>query len=155
LPLAAGGRWCEGPAKKNRRTFSRTFAKSQTHPPPLRLFFALTFVFSTFLGVSRQGEFKNTIKIFLQKVHVESRKLFPKFRQKISMSVFPRLFLFYRVFGCFSAMGVQKTTKTFYKKNRVEKFLQKNRPKTQNRLYLDFFYHVFGRFSMRGVQKRD
>jgi hypothetical protein len=48
----------------------RTFAKSQTHPPAIRLFFSLIF-FSTFLGVSRQGEFKNTIQIFLQKIHVE------------------------------------------------------------------------------------
>ena len=48
------------------------FAKSQTHPPTIRHFFFLTFFFSTFLGVSRQGEFKNTIKIFWQKVRVEN-----------------------------------------------------------------------------------
>jgi hypothetical protein len=73
--------------------------------------------FSTFLGVSRQGEFKNAIKMFLQKS--PCRKLFhlPRKSTKISVSVFPRLFVFYRVFRCFSAMGVQK--------NRVEKFLQK------------------------------
>jgi hypothetical protein len=40
----------------------------------------LTFFLSTFLGVFRQGEFKNTIKIFLQKVHVENFS--PKKRQK-------------------------------------------------------------------------
>jgi hypothetical protein len=43
----------------------RTFAKSQTHPPAIRTFFFLDFFLSTFLGVSRQGEFKNTIQIFL------------------------------------------------------------------------------------------
>jgi hypothetical protein len=54
-------------------------------------------------------------------------------------------------------MGVQKhNKKACYKKNRVEKFLQKNRQKIQNRLFLWIFvYHVFGRFSVRGVQKHD
>jgi hypothetical protein len=106
----------------------RTFAKSQTPHPPSDFFF-LDFLFSTFLGVSRQEEFKNTIKIFLQKVHVEN--FFQKV-DKISMSVFPRLFLFYRIFGCFSAMGVQKHHKNVLQKNRVEKFLRKIRPKIQN-----------------------
>jgi hypothetical protein len=85
------------------------------------------------------------------------RKIFPKKSTKISMTVFPRLFLFYRVFGCFSAMGVQAKTlqKMFCKKNRVEKFVQKNRPKIQNRCFLDFLYHFFGRFWVRGVQKHE
>jgi hypothetical protein len=52
--------------------------------------------------------------------------------------------------------GSSKTLqKTFYKKNRVEKFLQKKRPKIQNRFFLYFFNHVFGRFSVRGVNKHD
>jgi len=38
----------------------------------LRAALAALRLFSTCLGVSRQGEFKNTIKIFLQKVHVEN-----------------------------------------------------------------------------------
>jgi hypothetical protein len=78
------------------------------------------------LGVSRQEEFKNTTKTFLQKVHVEKKS---KISTKISMSVSPRLFLFYRVFGCFSAMGVQKHYKKRYQKNRVEKFFTKNSTK--------------------------
>jgi hypothetical protein len=41
------------------------------------------------LGVSRQGEFKNTKQILLQKVHVEN--FFQQKSTKISMSVFPRL----------------------------------------------------------------
>jgi hypothetical protein len=82
----------------------------------------LTFFFSTFLGVSRQGEFKNTTKIFLQKVHVEN--IFQTNRQKIRCPFFLDFF-FNRVFGCFSAMGVQKhyqkklqkiVSKSFYKK---------------------------------------
>jgi hypothetical protein len=52
------------------------------------------------------------------------RKLFQNKSTKISMSVFPRLFLFYRVFGCFLAMGVQKYYKKRFAKNRVEMFLQ-------------------------------
>jgi hypothetical protein len=77
------------------------------------------------LGVSRQGEFKNTIQIFLQKVHVENFFFSPEKSTKISKSVFPRLLLFNRVFECFSAMGVQKhskknapkiVSKSFYKK---------------------------------------
>jgi hypothetical protein len=53
-------------------------------------------------------------------------------------------------------MGVQKHyKKSFYKKNRVQKFLQKIRPKVQNRLFLEFFNHVFGRFLVRGAQKHD
>jgi hypothetical protein len=46
----------------------------------------------------------------------------------------------------------KNTKKRFAKKHRVEKFLQKIRPKIQNRIFVDFFYHVLGRFSVRGVQ---
>jgi hypothetical protein len=47
------------------------------------------------------------------------------------------------------------TTKNVLQKSRVEKFLQKNRQKIQNRLFLGFFNHVLGRFSARGVKKHD
>jgi hypothetical protein len=81
-------------------------------------------------------------------------KTFPKISTKISMSVFPRLFLFYRVFGCFSAMGVQKHyKKTFCKKNHVEKFLQKIRPKIQNRLILEKKLSRFWAFLDEGSSK--
>jgi hypothetical protein len=44
------------------------------------------------------------------------------------MSIFPRFVLFYRGFGCFSAMGVQEhNQKRIAKKNRVEKFLQQKK----------------------------
>jgi hypothetical protein len=71
--------------------------------------------FSTFLGVSRQGELKNTTQIFLQKVHVEN---FFKIK-KIDASFSSILFLFYRVFGCFSARGVQKHHKKRFTKKIV------------------------------------
>jgi hypothetical protein len=47
----------------------------------------------------------------------------------------------FRVFlGDGSSTALQKT---FYKKNRVEKFLQKIRPEIQNRLFLEFFVITF------------
>jgi hypothetical protein len=81
------------------------------------------------LGVSRQGEFKNTIELFLQKFHVENFS--QKIAQKDNVS-FSSTFLFYRVFGCFSAMGVR----------------QKNRPEIQN----DFFSISF--ITCLGVSRR-
>jgi hypothetical protein len=68
------------------------------------------------------------------------RKLFPKFRQKISMTVFPRLFLFYRVFGCFSAMGLQK----HYKKRFAKKIMSKKiNKKFDQKSKTDFFSKRF------------
>jgi hypothetical protein len=76
-----------------------------------------------FLGVSRQGEFKNTIKVFWQKVRVES---FSQNFDKIFDVSFSSPFLFYRVFGCFSAMGVQKHyKKRFAKKIASKRFYKK------------------------------
>jgi hypothetical protein len=105
------------------------------------------------LGVSRQGEFKNTIKIFWQKVRVENFS--QNFDQNFDVSFSSTFFVLshFRVF--FSDGSSKALQKTFYKKNRVEKFLQKIRPKVQNRLFAIFFYHGFGRFSVRGVQKHD
>jgi hypothetical protein len=62
------------------------------------------------------------------------------------MTVFPRLFLFYRVFRfrVFLSDGSSKTLqKTFCKKNHVEFFLQKIRPKIQNRLFLENKFITF------------
>jgi preprotein translocase subunit SecY len=56
-------------------------------------------------------------------------------------------------------MGVQKHYQKRFAKQEtghVEKFLQKIRPKIQNRLFqlfLGFVYRVLGRISVRGVQK--
>jgi hypothetical protein len=76
------------------------------------------------------GEFKTTIKMFLQKVHVEN---FPrKNRQKLRCRFFLGFYVLSR-FRVFLSDGSSKALqKTFCKTNRVEKFLQKNRQKIQN-----------------------
>jgi hypothetical protein len=89
------------------------------HPAFVSLVFFLV-RFWAFLG---EGGPKKTI------VRSESRKLFPEIRQKKPMPVPPRLLLFYRVFGCFSATGVQK----HHKRRTAKKFLQKARSKIKNR----------------------
>jgi hypothetical protein len=75
------------------------------------------------LGVSRQGGFKNTIPIFWQNVRAEN--LFQNFDKNFDVS-FPSAFLVLSHFRVFFSDWSSKTLqKTFYKKNRVEKFLQK------------------------------
>jgi hypothetical protein len=74
--------------------------------------------FRAFLGKG-SSKFKQKNPILLQKVDAES--LFQKKSTKTSMSVFPRLVLFYRGFGCFSAMGVQKHYKKRFAKTIVSK----------------------------------
>jgi hypothetical protein len=63
--------------------------------------------------------------------------------------------LFYRVFRCFLAMGVQK----HYNERVAEKSCRKAFSKKSTKKTPDFFsiavYHVFGSFSVRGVQKHD
>jgi hypothetical protein len=82
-------------------------------------------------------------------------KTFPKkIDKKIDVSFSSTFFVLSRFRVFFSDGSSKALQKTFCKKYRVEKFLPKNRLKTQNRLFLDFFYHVFGRFSVRGVQKQ-
>jgi hypothetical protein len=102
-----------GAAKKKIDGPTRAFTKSQTHPPTPPTFFFLAFFFSTFLGVSRQGEFKNTIKIFLQKVHV---KTFPKILTKNFDVSFSSTFFVLFGFRRFSAMRVQKRYKKCFAK---------------------------------------
>jgi hypothetical protein len=72
------------------------------------------------------------------------------------MSVFPRLFVFYRISGCFSAMGVQKHYKKVLQTNRVarRKAFTKNSTENPKPIFSRFFfYHVFGRFSVQGELK--
>jgi hypothetical protein len=139
-----------GAGKKKIDGPPRAFAKSQTHPTTIRHFFSW-FFFRTFLGVSRQGEFKNTIQIFLQKVHVE--KYFQYFDKKIDVS-FSSTFFVLSCFRVFFSDGSSKTLqKTFCKKNRVEKFLQKIRPKIQNRLFLEIVLSRFWAFLDEGSSK--
>jgi hypothetical protein len=127
-------------------------AKNKPLDPPVHLlnprpthptadFFSGLYVFGCF---SVRG-FKNTSKILLQKVHVEN--FFRKIDKIFDVS-FSSTFLFYRVFGCFSAMGVQK----HYEK-RVKNILHKNRQKIQNRLFLDFCFITFLGVSRWGNSK--
>jgi hypothetical protein len=134
---------CRGAGKKKVDGPPRAFAKSQTHPPTIRLFFL-----SKVLGVSRQGEFKNTIKIFLQKVHVEKQlKNFDKNFEVSFSSIFFVLSCFRFVlscFGCFSAIGVQNTTKNVLQKKSCRKVFTKKSTKnpkpTFSRLFLSRFW---------------
>jgi hypothetical protein len=115
-----------------------------------------------------QGEFKVKVqkhhKNIFTEVHVEKKikiKIFDKnFDVSFSSIFFVLSFIaFSGVLCVFSfqrtAMGVQKHYKKRLPKKIVSKsFLQKIRPKIQNRLLLEFFFITFfGRFSMRGVQK--
>jgi hypothetical protein len=85
------------------------------------------------------------------------QKLFPRKlsenRQKLRCQFFLDFFFVLSRFQVLLSDGSSKTQqKTFYKKNRVEKFLQKNRQKNAKPMFSRlFFYHVFGRFSVRGV----
>jgi hypothetical protein len=92
----------------------------------------------------------------MQKVHVEnffrenSQKIDKNFDVSFSSTSFV-LLRFQVLLGDGSSKALQKT---FYKKNRVEKFLQKNRQKSKTDFFSIFFYHVFGRFSVRGVRTK-
>jgi hypothetical protein len=106
------------------------------------------------LGVSRQGEFKNTIKIFWQKVR-EEKNFSQNFDQNFDVSFSSTSVVLSR-FRVFFSDGSSKTLqKTFYKKNRVENCLQKFDQKSKTDFFSILFYHVFGHFSVRGVQKHD
>jgi hypothetical protein len=129
-----------------------------TNQPPKDFFSSLFFLvrFWAFLGKG-SSNVKNTTKIFLQKVHVENffRENSQKIEKKIDI-VFPQLFLLYRVFRCFLAMGVQKHYKKCFTKKSCRKVFQKKRPKKSKTDFFSIcFYHVFGRFSVRGAQKHD
>jgi hypothetical protein len=103
------------------------------------------------LGVSRQGEFKNTTNIFWQKVRVEN--FFQNFDKNFDVSFLSTFFVLshFRVF--FSDGSPKTLQKTFYKKHRVEKFLQKIRPKVQNQIFLELFFITFLGVSRRGEFK--
>jgi hypothetical protein len=144
----------------------RGAAKRKRRPPPVKLpnpnpptrhptYFSWLF-FSTFLGVSRQGEFKNTIKLFVQKVHVENFSQNQNNRQKIQCQ-FSSTFFVLSCFRVFLSDGVQKHyKKRFAKKSCRKAFTKKStkNPKLKKKFSI-FFHYVFGRFSVRGVQKHD
>jgi hypothetical protein len=114
----------------------------------------LTFFFSAFLGVSRQGEFKNTTNIILQKVHVEnfSQKNRQKFRCQFPLD----FFCFIAFSGVSQRWEFKNKQKNVLQKTSCQKVLTKNSTKNpKNEIFSIFFNHVFGRFSVRGVQKHD
>jgi hypothetical protein len=123
-----------------------------THPPS-ELFF-LIFFFSTFLGVSRQGEFKNTINIFLQKVHVETFS--QNFNENFDVCFSSTSFVLSRFRVFFSDRSSKTRQKTLYKKIVSKGFFKKFDQKPKTDFFSISFYHVFGRFLVmlvRGVQK--
>jgi hypothetical protein len=141
-----------GAAKNNRRTPTYIFYIAD--PPtrhPTFFFLDLFFVrFSAFLG---KGSSKTPLKYFCKK-STETRNF------DASFSLLDFFCFNNNTFIAFSGVSqrweFKSTTKNVLQKNRVEKFLQKNRSKIQNRFVSRFyFYHVLGRFLVRGVQKHD
>jgi hypothetical protein len=141
------GRGCKGHSK-NKVTDPYVYLINfrVTNNPKILFFF--TFFFSTFLGVSRWGEFKNTILKKKQKAHVKnfSRENSQKIDKNFDVSFSSIFFLFYRVFRCFLAMGVQK----HYKKRLTKKSC---RQKIPNRFFLDFLLSRFWAFLGEGSSK--
>jgi hypothetical protein len=111
---------CEGPPSKKKSTAPpvHLLDPRPTHPPSD---FFLDFFLVRFWAFLGKGSSKTSLMFFAKS---PCRKLSPNKSTKISMSVFPRLFWLYRVFRCFSAMGVQKHYKKGFAKQIVfEKFL--------------------------------
>jgi hypothetical protein len=81
-------------------------------------------------------------------------KTFPKISTNFFDVSFSSTFFVLSRFRVFLSDESSKTLqKTFYKKNRVEKFLQKIRPKIQNRLFLEFVLSRFWAFLDEGSSK--
>jgi hypothetical protein len=115
---ASGGGSVRGAANFFRRTPPVHLLNLRpTHPPADFFFFWFFFVrFRAFLGKGSSKTPYKYSKTFLP---------YEKKSTKISLSAFPRLFLFIAVSGVSQRWDFKNTTKTFCKKNRVEKFLQK------------------------------
>jgi hypothetical protein len=129
--------WCFGKSRGRQKKIDgppvHLLNPRPTHPPSD---FFLDFFFSALLGVSRQGEFKNTIQMFWQKVRVKN---FPQnFDKKFDVRFSSTFFVLSR-FRVFFSDGSSKTQqKTFYKKIVSKSFYN--------------CFDVFGRLSVRGVQ---
>jgi hypothetical protein len=81
-------------------------------------------------------------------------KTFSKISTKKFDDSFSSTFFVLSRFRVFLSDGSSKTLqKTYYQKNRVEKFLQKIRPKIQNRLFLEYFSSRFWAFLDAGSSK--
>jgi hypothetical protein len=129
-----------GAGKKKIDEPPRAFAKSQTPHPPSDIFF---FDFNVFLGVSRQGKFKNTIQIFLQKVHVENFS--QKNRQNFRCQFFLDFFCFIAFSGVSQRWGSKTHTKKGFSKNIVSKsFHKKIDQKSKTDVFSIFFITFLG-----------
>ena len=120
---------------------------------PVAFFFLFFLVrFWAFLG---KGSSKTPQKYFCKKPMSKtfSEKILRK-STKISISVFPLLFLFYRVFRCFLAMGVQKHyKKRFTKKSCRKVFTKKSTKKSQTDCLSIFCLSHFWAFLGEGSSK--
>jgi hypothetical protein len=132
--------------------------KNKIDPPSRHpTFFSSFFLFSTFLEVFfRQGEFKNTTDIFVQKVHVEN--FFKNVDKNFDVS-FSSTFLCFIAFSrVFQRWEFKNTTKNVLQKKSCRNgkgFYKKFGQKSKSDFFSVLFYHVFGRFSVRGVKKHD
>jgi hypothetical protein len=129
---------CEGPSIKKLTNFRGT-------NQPQNIF--IDFFLRTFLGVSQESSKtrvktkckKSTSKFFSEKFSANRQKNRCQFFLDFS-------FVFLR-FQVLLSDGSSKTLqKTFYKKNRVEKFLHNNRQTIQSRFFLDFVLSRFCAF---------
>jgi hypothetical protein len=93
-----------------------------------------------FLG---KGSSKTPLKYFYKK---SMSKTFPKEIDKKFDVSFSSAFWFYRVFGCFSAMGGQKhqQQKTFYRKILSKSYFKTIDKKSKTDFFLDFFLTFLG-----------
>jgi hypothetical protein len=151
LDAGAGGSCTRGAAKFFRQTPpAHGLNPSPTHPTSD--FFPLDFLvrFWAFLG---KASSKTPHKYFCKK---SMSKTFPQNnRQKFRCQFFLDFFLFYRVFGCFSAIKVpfKATTKTFYKKVSCQQVFTKNSTKNPKPIFLDFVSLRFWAFLGEGSSK--
>jgi hypothetical protein len=130
-------------------------------PTNPKILFFLTFFLVRFWAFLGKGSSKTRLK---KNAKSPCQKLFPrKFsenRQKFRCR-FSSTFLFYRVFRCFLAMGVQKYYKRRFTKQSCRKtFYKKIDKRNPNRFFLDFVLSLItflgvSRCSVRGVQKHD
>jgi hypothetical protein len=145
LVSRGGGR--EGPQKtKINGSLVHLLNPRPTHPPAGLFVLVFLVRFWAFLG---KGSSKTPQKHFCKN---SMSKSFPQKIDKIFDVSFSSMLLLNRVFGCCSAMGVQKHYKTNYKKRRVDQLqLQKIRPKIQNRFILGFVLSRFWAFLGEGI----
>jgi hypothetical protein len=85
------------------------------------------------MAVSRQGEFKNTMQMLLQKVHASNFPL--KNRQKFRR----QFFLDFFGFITFSGVSQRREFKKYYKKRFTKASSRKVFTKKPKTLFLDFF----------------